>query len=60
MHVCVLSDLQHRGAVEYQWRLLGLCLHPNHCAEEWKGLKEVKPMASEGLAGWQQQTASAQ
>lgn len=51
--VCVLSVLQHRGAVEYQWRSLGLCLCPDHCAEEWKDEKEVKSMASEGwLAGW--------
>ena len=58
---CALSVLQHRGAVEYQWRSLGLCLRPDHCAEEWKGEKEVESMASEGwLAGWQQQTASAQ
>ena len=61
VNVCVLSVLQHRGAVEYQRRSLGLCLRPDHCAEEWKGQKEVKSMASEGwLAGWQQQTASAQ
>ena len=53
MCVCVLSVLQHRGAVEYWWRSLGLCLCPDHCAEEWKGEKEVKSMASEGwLAGW--------
>lgn len=55
--VCVLSVLQHRGAVEYYWRSFGLCLCPHHCAEEWKGEKEVKSMASEGgraggLAGW--------
>lgn len=61
VYVCVLSVLQHQGAVEYQWRSLGLCMCPDHCAEEWKGEKEVKSMASEGwLAGWQQQTASAQ
>lgn len=53
VYVCVLSVLQHRGAVEYQWRSLGLCLRPNHCAEEWKGEKEVESMASEGwLAVW--------
>lgn len=50
--VCVLSVMQHPGAVEYQWRSLGLCLCPDHCAEEWRGKKEVKSMASEGwLAG---------
>lgn len=27
VYVCVLSVLQHRGAVEYQWRSLGLCFY---------------------------------
>lgn len=53
MCVCVLSVLQHPGAVGYQWRSLGLCLRPVHGAERWKGAEEVKSMASEGwLAGW--------
>lgn len=58
--VCVLSVLQHRGAVEYQWRSLGLCLRPDHCAEEWKGRGGGQVNGIGGLAGWQQQTASAQ
>lgn len=53
INLCVLSVLQHPGAVEYQWRSLGLCLWPDHCAEEWKDKEEVKSMASEDwLAGW--------
>lgn len=45
---CVLSFLQHEGAVKYYLRSAGLCLCPDRCAEERKGDKEVKSMASEG------------
>lgn len=44
--VCVLSFLQHRGAVKYYLRSAGLCWCPDRCAEERKGDKEVKSMAS--------------
>lgn len=48
----VLSVLQHRGAVEYQWRSLGLCLCPDHCAEEWKGREGGHVNGIWGPAGW--------
>lgn len=38
---CVLSFLQHQGAVKYYLRSAGLCLCPDRSAEERKGIKEV-------------------